>query len=295
MRPPVADLCGPDRLEHYTLSEVARSTGSGSRYIYFQKTFLPPQASYASCFMSIEIAQNTGSSYRPYIDELDRVLSSLRPDWAGLYYQSYEENKTRMDWNTNLLCLAVAHEMGVCLGEVIINERAKILDSNRRPLLCYYFDQYIVWLPSPLFLQTLIDYGADLNERFQEFTPWTWAVKRQYDKCDRFGAEDSDSVEMFRTMLEHGVNPVQRVYLDGFKYCYHRNSHLPQTLVYTTTFHLVFSFFRQEPPYRLELVRFFLSYCKDFDAAGSDGTTILAWAQVENERFKEARNRETRY
>ena len=180
--------------------------------------------------------------------------------------------------------------MGVYLEESFTKERAKILDSNRRPLLCYYLDQKIVWLPSPEFLQTLINYGADLNEQFQEITPWTWAVKREYDLCDKYGALYNDCESMFQKMLEHGANPDQRVYLDSSEYYYHRHT-FPQTQVYTTTFHVILSiFYRHDTTYRLELLRLLLRYCKDFDAADSDGTTISAWAKVENERLKEARD-----
>ena len=235
---------------------------------------------YFFLFAAAAAARNTGFSYRPYIDELDRVLSSLRPDWAGLYYRSYEEN-TRTDWNTDLHCLAVAHELGVYLEEEFKRERARIVDSNRRPLLCYLFDLSIMWVPSPEFLQTLIKYGADPNEQFQEITPWTWAVKRDFEICEKYGAPDITCVEMFAILLEHGANPICRVYRRSMR----DNTVFPQTLVCTTTFHIILSaFLDRDPGGQVDMIELLLLYCEDFDAADSDGITISACADLQDGR-----------
>ncbi|KAM0804079.1 hypothetical protein BDR22DRAFT_836724 [Usnea florida] len=196
------------------------------------------------------------------------------------------------NWNTDLLCLAVAHEMGAYLEERFTKENAKILDSNRRPLLCYYLDSNIVWRLSPIFVETLIDYGADPNEQFQEITPWTWAVKREYDLSDKYTALSNDNELIYRILLEHGANPVHRVYLDSSEDYIFKHSQFPKTLVYTTTFHVVLSLFYRHATDldRLEIIQLLLRYCIDLDAADSDGTTISAWAKMENERLKENPN-----
>ena len=248
---------------------------------------------YLFLFAAATAARNTGSTYKPYIDELDRVLSSLHPDWGDLYYESYEL-KTCTDWNTNMLCLAVAHGMDVYLEEMFKSKRAKILDRNRRPLMCYLFDDaHIFWSFSPKLLETLLNNGADPNEQFQEITPWTLAVRKQYDLQGIYGPQYIDYILIFQTMLEHGANPTQRYYLISSKKTVAEEEFFPKTLVYTTTFHVMLSnCYWWDTEEQLDTIRLLLRYCKDFDAADSDGTTISEWADVLDERHKEDRDPE---
>ena len=257
---------------------------------------LPEISDIVHCFLhaAAAAARKTGSPHKLYIDELDRVLSSRRrDDWAGLYYRYYEL-RTREDWNTNLLCLAVAHGMDLYIKEEFKRNREKILSRNQRPLMCYIFDFGIIDSPStrtfdsspaPKVLETLLGNGADPNEQFQETTPWAEIVTYG----DYF---DLYLLLWLQRLLEHGANPIHRVYRSSIQ----DNNVFPQTLVYTTTFHLILSSFHwwdiQE---QLEMIRLLLRHCKDFDAADSDGTTISAWADVQDERRKgERRKRESK-
>ena len=232
-------------------------------------------------------AWETGSSFKIYIDELDRVLSSRRPDgWAGLYYRSHESN-TREDWNTDLLCLALAHGMDIYIEEEFKRIREKILDRNQRPLMCYLFDESIFPdVASPELLKPLLNNGADPNEQFQGFTPWTWAINQQYHLNNIYGERYGDYIPIFQTLLEHGANPTQHVYLNS-SVTWAAYDFFPQTLVYTTTFHVILSIsYESHIAKHLELIQLLLRYCKDFDAADSDGTTISAWADLQDERNK---------
>ena len=233
-------------------------------------------------FAAAAAARKIGSSFKIYIDETDRVLSSRRPDgWVGLYYRAYED-ETRTDWNTNLLCLAVAHGMDVYIEEEFKRNKAKILDRNQRPLMCYLCDQSILYgKDNSEILETLLSNGADPNERFQETTPWmltargmTWTPPLVYSS-------------MYQRLMEHGANPTQRVDLRSFDLRGEHKETFPQTLVYTTTFHLILSsIYLWDIEEQLETIRLLLRYCKDFDAADSDGTNISEWADVEYERSK---------
>ena len=228
---------------------------------------------YLFLFAAAAAARKSGSSYKLYIDELDRVLSSRRPDhWAGLYYRTYK-SETRTNWKTNLLCLAVAHGMDIYIEEEFKRNSEKLLDRNQRPLMCYFLDYSIVNISNtPKILETLLSNGADPNEQFQETTPWTLAVRLM--SIVSIGA----SFPWLPRLLEHGANPTHRLYLDSFK-MYDGNDTFPQTLVYTTTFHVILSKIRwwdaTEPPL---IIPHLLRHCKDLDAADSDGTTISAWA-----------------
>ena len=219
-------------------------------------------------------ARKTGLTYKLYVDELDRVLSSLRPDWAGLYYESYEED-TRTDWNTNMLCLAVAHGMDVYIKEEFKRNRAKILERNQRPLLCYFLDRSILFdFPSLEILESLLSNGVDPNGQFQKSNSWTLVFK------NGIGSYYPEVfVPVIQRLLEYGANPTHRVYLDSFDI--HTQRIFPQTLVYTTAFHVTLVCLQhRDSEEQLEMIRLLLRHCKDFDAADSDGTTILAWADV---------------
>ena len=220
-------------------------------------------------------ARKIGSSYKLYIDELDRVLSSRRSgDWASLYYRSYEVD-TRTDWNTNLLCLAFAHGMDVYIEEEFKRNKAKILDRNQRPLLCYFLDKSILFdFPSLEILESLLSNGVDPNGQFQKSNSWTLVLK---DGADFDYPEII--VPVIQRLLEYGANPTHRVYLDSFDIGTKRI--FSQTLVYTTAFHVVLFYLQHwDSEEQLELIRLLSRHCKDFDAADSDGTTILAWADM---------------
>ena len=257
------------------------------------------------CFFLIAAAaaaRKTGLTYKLYIDELDRFLSCRRPDgWAGLYYRYYEQS-TGEDWNTNLLCLAFAHRMDIYIEEEFKRNRERILDRNQRPLMCYVFDDSIFHgTPSPKMLKTLLNNnGADPNEQFQDFTPWTqavWRIANLFEDHYVYGEDYDDSILIFQILLQHGANPTQRVYLNNSysdsSVSWPAERFSSQTLVYTTTFHVILSISHWwHTAKQLESIQLLLRYTKDFDAADSDGTTISAWADVVDERNKEDRDPE---
>ena len=244
------------------------------------------------CFLlaSAAAARKSGFPYKLYINELDRVFSSRRPDgWAGLYYRCHVSG-TREDWNTNVLCLAFAYRMDIYIEEEFKRNREGILGRDQRPLMCYIFDGTVIdstatsnsdCSPAPKILETLLRNGADPNELFQEATPWTLAL----GNGTLFSCNIKD-LHMIQRLLEHGANPTHHVYLDSTD-MFDDNDNFPQTPVYTTTFHMILSYIRDvwwDIEDQLEIIRLLLRYCQDFDAENSDGTTISAWADVLDER-----------
>ncbi len=245
-------------------------------------------------FLAAEAAQKSnGFSCKPYIDELDRVLSHLCPNWAGNYYRTLE-TESHTDWNTDVLSLAVVHHIYLYLEEELkINGRG-LFHRSQRPLLCYACDFFAFdFERGTETIDFLLSNGAGPNEQFYSFsiyeqleltTPWILAVRRAfYDNCASY-----ESFELFspwiQRLLNYGADTTQRVsraILEiGFAL-----GRIPTTLQYTTTFHFILSHL---PPIdgrkQQKIIELLLDHCKKFDATDSEGTTIPAWAEKMDKR-----------
>ena len=147
-------------------------------------------------FSAAEVAQKSdGFSCKPYIDELDRVLSHLRKNWAANYYRTLEE-ESHTDWNTDVLSLAVVHHIDLYLEEELKINGRSLLHRSQRPLLCYACDHFgFDFSRGTEMVDLLLRNGAGPNEQFYTFPcftyerrhltrPWILAVRTAfYDNC----------------------------------------------------------------------------------------------------------------
>lgn len=232
-------------------------------------------------FDAIEAAaKSTGFSHTPYIDELDRVLSHLCQDWTSKYYRS-QQHHVRAEWGTDVLSLAVAHGLTVYVKEQFRINGKSLLNKTKRPLLFYPFDDQN-WAHDTEeceIIDVLLRNGADPNERYESIedgiepiTPWIYAVSVGKDRYVQGWL-----IDWSQKLFKYGADPTQRVFRGQFTL--EKGVSEAATLVYTTTCHVVLSFLPSwDDEERLELIRLFLDYCTDFDAADSHGTTISVWA-----------------
>ena len=241
-------------------------------------------------------SKSTGSSCQPYIDEVDRVLSQLRQNWAAMYYRSLDE--TRSNWNTDVLSLAVAHHIDLYVEEVFKANGRTLLFKAQRPLLFYAFDFYAGYpAPNIGMIDLLLSYGADPNEYFESSSPWAtdpsehFQPGRPWVLAVRNGLVPDfrdDLLPWIQRLLRYGANPTQRALRESFDDDGKRDMsvHVPKTLQYTTTFHVLLSClgFPDDQEQR-DIITLFFDHCKDFNAADSNGTTISVWADQIDKRL----------
>ena len=234
---------------------------------------------YFFLFAAAAAARRTGDSHKRYVDELDRALSFLRPEWAGLYYSTLQEDG-RADWNMDVLSLAVVHNMDVYVEEEFKTHGSELCHRVGRPLLCYVFDGSTGYRhPATEIIDMLLSNGANPNERFHDITPWTWAVRNRM-RGDRLGK--GEFPPWIQRLLEFGADPTEQVFPSRNE---SYSSRVPVTLTYTTTFHIVLCFLDDvDVGKQLEIIRLLLGNCNDLDLADSDGTTISTWADKADKR-----------
>lgn len=248
-------------------------------------------------FFAAEAAQkSSGFSCRPYIDELDRVLSHLCPNWAANYYRTLEE-ESHSDWNTDVLSLAVVHNLDLYLKEEPKINGRDLFHRSQRPLLCYAFDLFsFVYKHGTGMIDFLLSNGAGPNEQFYSFlfftdeqlqltTPWILAVRNAFHHDFLFDESFMLFLPCIQRLLKYGADPTQRVSRAILEVGLALDE-IPKTLLYTTTFHFILSHLPKiEARKQLEIIELLLDHCKDFDAADSDGTTISAWADMMGKRL----------
>ena len=214
----------------------------------------------------------TGSAQTVFVDELDRVCSLLRQEWASFFLVSlYDE--LQLDWHTDVLCLAVSYGLTLYVSQAIEKEGQKLFQRAGRPLL-YYAVKNSSNNPNQLeVVQVLLEHRADPNQTFGLSTPWTSCLlsTKIYDE---FGMWKSKLIPL---MLSYGANPCQRVSRDDSKWWmrYERPEH------YTTAFHIALT--RLEPltkDEKMTCIRPFLDHCENYDVLDSDNVGIVEWADT---------------
>ena len=211
----------------------------------------------------------TGSAQTLFVDELDRVLSLLLQEWPSFYHRT-AIFEVQLDWETDVLCLAVSFNLTLYVSQAIEEERQKLLQRPGRPLLFYAFDGLDG--NSPKIVPLLLENGADPNEAYRLRTPWIHAL------CNlRLFSEFHAFSELLVLMLSSGANPCQRLSRDDSEWWrhYERPSH------YTTAFHMALTDI--EALTEVEKITFigsFLDHCENYDFKDSDGFGIAEWADT---------------
>ena len=208
----------------------------------------------------------TGSAQTLFVDDLDRVCSLLRQEWASLYYMSFF-NELR-DWHTDVLCLAVSFGLTLYVSQAIEKEGGKLFQRAGRPLLCYAFDDLDE--DRSEVVQVLLDNGADPNQTFGLSTPWIFCVLE-------LGSPGNRVDQTLLLMLNYGANPCQRVSRDDSNWwkVYERPEH------YTTTFHIALTkITRLTKVEKMTCIRALLDNCEDYDVVDSDHVGIAEWADT---------------
>ena len=214
-------------------------------------------------------ARLTGSAQTLFVDELDRVLSMLQQEWPSFYYMT-EISEVQLDWETDVLCLAVHFDLTLYVSQAIEEERQKLLQRPGRPLLFYAFDHLGENLPK--IVPILLENGADPNEAYGLRTPWTHALCNLWD----FPAFDAFS-ELVVLMLSSGANPCQRMSRDHSVWweSYKRPAH------YTTAFHVALTSIEALTAVeKIAFIRSFLDHCANYDFKDSDNFGIAEWADT---------------
>ena len=211
----------------------------------------------------------TGSAQTLFVDELDRVLSLLLQEWPSLYYITLNF-QLQLNWQTDVLCLAVYFDLPLYVSQAIKEEGQKLLQRPGRPLLFYAFDDLFKNLPKVV--PILLENGADPNEAYGLRTPWIHAL------C-KLGVllEFHAFSELFVLMLSSGANPCQRISRDDSHWwrAYKTPAH------YTTAFHIALTHIETLTDVeKMAFIRTFLDHCEDYDFKDSDGFGIAEWADT---------------
>lgn len=211
----------------------------------------------------------TGSAQTLFVDELDRVLSLLLQEWPS-FYCIKQNSKLQLDWQTDVLCLAVVFGLTLYVSRAIKKERQKSLQRPGRPLLFYAFD----YVDSNTYgiVQILLENGADPNQAFGLSTSWTHALLYIWDSKSYHGY-----IESIVLMLSYGANPRQRISRDDSEWWqfYERPAH------YTTAFHIALTYIRELTEVKkMAFIRSFLDHCENHDFKDSDGVGIAEWADT---------------
>lgn len=241
-------------------------------------------------------SRSTGSSCQPYIDELDRILSHLHQNWAAMYYRSLID-ETRSNWNTDVLSLAILHRIDLYVEEAFKANGRALFFRVQRPLLFYAFDFGGVYFnPNIGVVDLLLSYGADPNEYFESSSPWATDPSEQFQSGTPWVLAVRNGLTEFcrdflllwiQRLLKYGADPTQRAMRESFDdWKNDLRVHVPETLQYTTTFHVLLSCLGfPDDQEQKDIITLFLDHCKDFDAVDSDGTTISSWADQIDKRL----------
>ena len=229
-------------------------------------------------FIRAKFAEHTtGSAQTLFVDELDRVCSLLRQEWASLYPIVWR-NELQLDWHTDVLCLAVFHGLRLCVSQAIEKEGQKLFQRTGRPLLYYAFDDG--WMEdSGEVVQVLLENGADPNQSFGQSTPWTFSIL-SFSPYPKGGTMKNKTLSL---MLSSGANPCQRVSRyngwdsSGWWRVYKRPEH------YTTAFHIALTAVGWLTEVeKMTSIKSMLDHCEDYNIVDSDGVGIAEWADTEH-------------
>ena len=214
----------------------------------------------------------TGSAQTFFVDELDRVCSLLRQEWASLFQIGFN-NELQLDWHTDILCEAVFYGLTLYVSQAIEKEGQKLFSRAGRPLLCYAFDGGPIQSYQGEIVQLLLEKGADPNQTFGQSTPW---IDSTLNLATSLG-DDTWHSEVIPLMLRYGANPCQRVLRDDSDWWADRES--PEH--YTTAFHIALTaiegFTEVE---KMTYIRSLLDHCENYDFVDSDGVGIAEWADT---------------
>ncbi len=214
----------------------------------------------------------TGSAQTLFVDELDRVCSLLRQEWAGFFYRIMNEE---LDWHTDVLCLAVYYGLTLYVSQAIENEGQKMFPRAGRPLLCYVYDDFEENYAgdSSEIVQVLLKSGADPNQNFGRSTPWIFYILNLFP----YERDETWNTRTISLMMIYGANICQRVSRDDGVWwkAYKRPEH------YTTAFHIALTSIKEFTEVgKMTFIRSLLDHCKNYDVVDSDGVGIAEWADT---------------
>ena len=216
----------------------------------------------------------TGFAQTLFVDELDRVCSLLRQEWASLHY-IHAIYELQLDWRTDVMCLAVSYGLTLYVSQAIEKEGQKLFQRAGRPLLCYAFEPF--GRGRFEVVQVLLENGADPNQNFGLSTPWTLAVP-DLGSHENLHGWHSDYLVL---MLSYGANPCQRVSRSDREWWKAHKS--PEH--YTTAFHIALTYI--EGPIeqltevdKMTCIRALLDHCENYDVVDSNGVGIAEWADT---------------
>ena len=270
---------------HYNLNmgwEEVWVVKEGDRFRRIEHFF----AAMSSAERSTEISQTA------YVEELDRVLSLIDPDWTASYYRSVSSENDSNWANLNLddsnlgrdiLSLAVYHGLAFYLQHQIVTKGKSILQrARRRPLLFYAIDGLTQEISYDTF-KVLLNNGADLMETFNGRTPWSYWVSNSVA-----GPAQSEILRIFELMLEHGADPTNwymASYMPLTSYTHRYEPSSPHRLHKrhgSTVFHVLLFYCHDWRKSYRSAVRSLVDHCNDLEATDSDGIGIQEWADSLN-------------
>ena len=238
--------------------------------------------------------QRTATSQSAYMEELDRVLSLINPNWTKSYYGSLPFNTSGLGSDT--LSLAVYHGLTFYLQHQIGTHGKDIIKKRRGPPLLFCAVDGLNALKmgdenNPLFTtyEILLSNGADPMENFEIITPWSYLLNRlpglvYYDTHSSIITSIKSSVKPFRLMLEHGADPTQRVSKNILN---HEMMFAPwpvevQAKQHTTTFHMLLISLKNWSDAKDAFIKLLIDHSNDLEATDSDGIRIQEWADYLN-------------
>ena len=214
----------------------------------------------------------TGSAQILFVDELDRVCSLLRQEWASLYHVILKKG-LQLDWHTDVLCLAVSYGLTLYVSQAIEKGGQKLFQRAGRPLLCYAFDIGNIHRGSGEIVQLLLEKGADPNQTFQRSTPWILYTLN----LAPYARDYTSNSIIFSLMLSYGANVCQRVLRDDSRWWKHYQC--PEH--YTTAFHIALTTIKEFTQIeKMTFIRSLLDHCENHEVVDSDGVGIAEWADT---------------
>ena len=229
--------------------------------------------------------RSTAVSQTAYVEELDRVLSLLDPDWTASYSRS-REMSTGPTLAPDILSLAVYYGLAFYLEHQIgTNGKGMIQGAKGRPLLFYAVDGLVTETHhdrrTSFFntFEVLLNNGADPMQTFEGRTPWSRLVTKL-----NVDLTQEEHANPLRLMLKHGADPSQRVsikFLDD-KVHFELWPEEIKNKQYTTTFHMLLFNLRHLSDANKATVELMVDHCNDLDATDSDGIGIQEWADSIN-------------
>lgn len=250
--------------------------------------------------------RSTGSSQTLYIEEFDRMRSSIveldrlrslsHPEWTQSDHDrpralmpEYEDLMAPPPapcsyWTEDLFALTVRYDLSIYVHQQIESSGYEIIrKACKRPLLCNVLARLVYNSSAPKTCEILLKSGSDPNEPFGTGTVWSF-ITMACTESFMFAAVLEDYEKILKLMLGYGADPKQRVRFEAHSHWLEQwpmKTRFKKKL-HSTTFHVILSYLRPWRESFGSIVKLLVENCDHLEAVDSDGVGVEEWADEVN-------------